>query len=893
MDLMSVMGDHIKVLGIHLIEPQIYAHVLADTTANWDIAKESTSEENSTSEEPDESSNTEESSAFNLALKEFTIQKANIVYQDEPGNILAQIKNLDYTLSGDLGLSNVNLDMKLLIEALTVQMDGVKYLNKANIQYTAGIGADMDNMKFDLLENKFTINKFVLSLAGYLQMNEDDSYGMDLKFNSNQNKFKDLLSLVPSVYTKDYANIKTSGALKFGGFAKGTYSDHQLPAFNLNLNIDNASVQYPDLPTAITQIFVDLNIDNKDGVDDHTIIDLKRFDLNLAGNPFSARYLTKTPISDPYIDGYVKGKIDFDKLKDAIPLDSMSISGLMTMDLNMKGHLSTIEDEKYEQFDAKGKIGLENFVYKADDLDYDVNIESTNFEIAPKYFTLQNFDAKVGKSDFHANGQIDNFISYYFNDDVLSGSFNLNSNLVDGNELSGSDTENTSSTGETTATSTTEKPSTETSSTESTSEDAPMEVVELPKNIDFTLNTNINKILYDTYEIENFKGKVVLKEGVATLDPVKMNIIDGTLKMKGSYDSRNIKEPKFDFDFEMQNFDIKKTFETFNTVKKLAPIAENCNGKISMGLKLAATLDQNMEPIQKTMNGSGNLKSRNIVIGGSESLNKLADLIKSDKYKEVDLKNIDASFKIENGNIIVSPFDIKWNNSKATFGGKQGVDQSIDYKLNVDIPRSDLGDANKLIDGLMAQGGKYTKNVDLGETINANIFITGTLEKPHFSIGVKDLVNNAVDQVKEQVKEQIKEAIDKGKEEAIAEAKKQADKLMAEADKQSEKLKAEAKKQADAIRAGGKEAAKQARAEAEKQIDDLMKQAGSNPIAKMAAKEGAKKLKAEADIKAKQIEQEANKKADQLEAETKKQTDKIKSEARKQADKLISDAEQL
>jgi hypothetical protein len=334
-------------------------------------------------------------------------------------------------------------------------------------------------------------------------------------------------------------------------------------------------------------------------------------------------------------------------------------------------------------------------------------------------------------------------------------------------------------------------------------------------------------------------------------------------------------------------------FETFNTVQKLAPIAESCHGKIDLKFKLNAVLDQNMEPIQETMNGAGRLSSKNIIVGGSEAFDKLAGLLKNDKYKQVDLTDIDGSFIIENGDIIISPVEVKMNDSKATFGGRQGVDQSLDYLLNVNIPRSDLGDANKLIDGLMAQGGDLTKNIDLGETVKADIFITGTVDKPQFSVGMKDMAKNTTEQLKEQVKEKINEVIDDTKEKAIAEARKQADALMVEAEKQSQKLIAESNTQADEIRKNGKIAADQAKAEAKKEIDKLMKEAGSNPIAKVAAKESGKKLQAEADKKADQLQKEANKKADQLVAETKKQTDKIKQNAKTEGDKLIAEAEKL
>jgi uncharacterized protein involved in outer membrane biogenesis len=869
-DLMSVMGDEIKILGIHLIHPTIYAHVLADSTANWDIAKAST---DTIAEETVEDTT---STSFKMNLQEFSIKKANIVYNDETTPLKATIKDLDYTLSGDMSLTNVELKMATLIDAITVDMQGVKYLNKAQIAYDADINADMEHMKFELKENKFRINQFVMSLIGYLQMNDDESYDMDLQFGTNKNKFKDLLSLVPATYTKDYKNIKTSGELALSGFAKGQYSEKTLPAFNLTLNVNKASVQYPDLPAAVKNIFINLNIDNKDGVDDHTVINLKNFSFDVAGNPIAMHYITKTPISDPYIDGAIKGKLDFDKLKEAIPLDSMEMHGIMTMDLAMKGNMSTIEKEDYENFDATGRIGLENFIYKSDDLDYDVNISSTNFEVAPKYFTLKNFDAKVGKSDFHADGQIDNFLAYYFKEEVLKGTFNLKSNLIDANEFMSE--EEIADANET---------------KEEPVDTTPMTVVELPKNIDFTLNTKLNKILYDTYEIDNFYGKVQLKEGVAQMSPVSMNMIGGNISMDGTYDSRDIENPAFDFDFKLSDIDIQKAFITFNTIQKIAPLAKNCEGKISMSMHLASLLDEHMELITKTMNGKGMFSSNNIELNNSEGLAKMAAIIHSDKYKQLNLKNIKTKFSIKDGDIIVEPFDVKINNSKAQFGGKQGVAGDIDYVLNMNIPTKDLGEnANVLMNDLISKGGSYTKGMKTPENIKADIFMTGTLQKPHFSMGAKDLTSNVKEQVVEQVKEKVKETVDKAKKKAIEEAKKKAAQLNAEAEKQAQKLITEANAKAKLIREKGKKAAELIRKEAKKQADDLIKQAGINPIKKTAAKIAGDKLIKEADKKATKTEQEANKKADQLISTTQKKSDALKKKAKDEGDKLITKAEQ-
>lgn len=73
--------------------------------------------------------------------------------------------------------------------------------------------------------------------------------------------------------------------------------------------------------------------------------------------------------------------------------------------------------------------------------------------------------------------------------------------------------------------------------------------------------------------------------------------MDGTMAITGEYSTQNVKKPAVDFDLDISNFDITKTFETFNSVKKLAPIGKYAKGKFGTQPKFAANLDEHMEPV--------------------------------------------------------------------------------------------------------------------------------------------------------------------------------------------------------------------------------------------------------------------------------------------------------
>ncbi len=866
LDLMSVINGGLEINSIHLLKPHIKAMALNDSLVNWDITKASSETTPETEEDDASTSN----SSFKIALQAFKIEEAEVTYYDKTADIQADLKGFNFFLSGDFTLSSALIQLQSSIADINIKMAGISYMKHTQMTYDAGIMADMNQMKFTLKDNLLSLNKVHLALNGFAQINEDDSYTMDLSFDTGKNQFKDVLSLIPLYYTKDYSELKATGAFDIKALIKGVYSENKLPAFLLNLKVKQAQIQYPDLPTSIDDINIDLSVNNSDGILDHTVTNLKEFSLKIADNPFFASYISKTPMSDPYLEGSAKGTIDFSKLKQAIPLDSISLNGIAQINLLMKGHLSTIEQEKYDEFDASGNIELSDFKFQSADLDYAVLVQKGLLNINPKHIELSQLDVLIGKSDIHSKGYIQNFLPYYFKGETLKGELDIRSTLIDGNELAGA--ENTSET--------------EVKEVENDTINTALSVIELPKNIDFKLHSNLQKIEYDTYRIQDLKGDILLKDGIATMKGVEMNIADGLMLLNGSYNSQNISEPKVDFDIKMKHFGIANTYETFTTLKKTVPMAKHCKGYIDVDFKMESLLDTSMQARLETMNAYGEFRTKEVVLERSKLIEKLYKLTKNDNYKQLNFKNIKAKFAIKDGKIEVKPIAFKMNDVPATFSGYQHLNQSMNYTLNLKMPSSLLGNSQKWLNQNLAQIGLGDKAVP--KTIPLDILIKGTVKHPKISLGVNG--GSAGEAVKEMAKEKAKEAFNQAQKKAIAKAQKEADKLMQSAKATSEKIIAKAQKEANKIKAESDKKAKELKEKTRKEINQLKKKAGNNPFAKAAAEASAKELEKKTNKKIDQLNQTAHKKADKLVNEAKKQSRQIQEEAKKQGDKLIEAA---
>ena len=826
LNLMSVIkGEKYEINEISFDHPRIQALVLKNGKANWDITKPSA---DTTKETPSESE------PFKMGLKKFEIKEGYILYDDASLGFKTELIGMNHNLKGDFSTDVFDIETLLEVAKMNMVYGGVTYMNKVKTRVKATINANMPQFKFVMKENEFSLNELTLGLDGFFAMPKDDM-DMDLKFKANQTEFKNILSLIPGVYTADFKDVKTSGKLTLDGYAKGIYNDKKMPAFGCKLIIQDAMFKYPSLPKSANNIYVDLKVDNKTGDPDATIIDLNKFHVELGGNPVNARMHVSTPVSDANIDGEVKAKIDLTSIKDIIPLEKGdALSGLVNADIAMKGRMSSIDKQEYEKFNAKGQLSILDMNYKSASLNYPTSINKLYLNFTPQFVELTQLVAKVGKSDFDMKGKIENFLQYALKDELLKGSFALNSSVIDLNEFMTED--------ETAPT----KPE----------EETPMTVIEVPSNLDVKLTATISKLIYDNLTMTGISGGVGVKDSKVMLNNFKVNALDGTMAITGEYGTQNVKKPSVDFDIDISNFDITKTFETFNTVQKLAPIGKYAKGKFGTQLKFATTLDEHMEPVLNTLTGGGKLQTKNVVVEGFEPINKLADALKQEKYKRLAFENVNASYKFVNGRVEVEEMPVKLGNISAQVKGSTGFDQTIDYNWKMEIPRAELGSQlNDAANSLLSQANKKAgTDLKLGEKIKLNVLFGGTITKPT----IKTDLLGSDKTPKEQVKEVITQGVDMAKEKARAEA----EKIMKDAQEQADRIKAEAKALADKTREEGYKA-----------VDQTIESA-KNPIAKAAAKAAAPAAKKEVDKKVQKILDDANKKADDILLKAKAESDK-------------------
>lgn len=372
LDIMSVFnGEQMQINRVYLDRPTIKILVNEDGKANYDIVK---SEDETVEEE------VEDSEPFVINLDYWAITNGRIVYSDQTIPTTVTLNDFNHSGSGEIA-AVYDLSLKTSVGDLNVAFDGDTYYEKSKFDSDITLNLDLTNGKYTFKENILKLNEFAFGFDGFVSMPTED-IEMDITFEAKETAFKNVLSIVPGMFMEGFEQIKTDGSLGFNGEVKGIYNETTMPGFFLNLLVKDAMFQYPDLPAAVKNIQLDLEVDNKDANIDNIAIALKKFHMELGSNPIDMNMVMNVLKSEDFDikDANVSAKINLEEVTSFYPVDGMKLRGLFGMDVHATGMYS---EKKELTPDVFGKLKLDDGWVQSEE--FNVTAENMTCDAWVKY----------------------------------------------------------------------------------------------------------------------------------------------------------------------------------------------------------------------------------------------------------------------------------------------------------------------------------------------------------------------------------------------------------------------------------------------------------------------------------------------------------------------------
>ncbi|PCJ91944.1 MAG: AsmA family protein [Flavobacteriaceae bacterium] len=720
-EIFNGVEDPIKISSLMIDGAHVNIIIDEDGNANYDIGKETPS--TATVEEP---------TAFNLNMESYAITNAQITYHDSSAGLLLDISEMNHYGNGDLSLEKSELDTKT-DAFVTFEMGGTNYLNKNKIKLDALIGVDLKENKYSFLKNEVLLNQLPLIFDGFIKVNEDNQE-VDVSFKTASSDFKNFLAVIPEEYSKNIDDVKTTGNFTVAGEFKGVVDAEHIPMFKININSNNASFKYPDLPKSVRNVFIDTKIVNSTGIVADTYVDINKLSFMIDADKFNMTSRIQDLMGNTQVNAHVSGKMNLANISEAYPVpEGMDLKGLLNLDITTAFDMASIENERYENTKTSGSLHLKDFEYQSDELTNPVQLNVTSVTFNAETVTLNELNGVTGKTDFNATGTIRNLLGFVFNDEKIEGNFNLATNTFALNDFMVEE--------------------------EVAAEDDAATVeekIKIPSFLDCTINATANTVLYDNLVLKDVSGTLRIKDEKAILTNMTSSLFDGKIGFSGEVSTKE-EAPTFAMKLNMDNLKIGETFKAMELFDALAPIASILKGKMNSDIEISGNLTNDLLPDMGTISGKVLAEVLETDIDPNEAplFSSLASNLNFLDFKSLDLKGLKTVFDFKDGKVDVRPFTINHKDIVVKVSGSHTFDKKLSYKAVLEVPARYLGaEVNQLI-----------SKIDEKEVENLSIPIIATIggnyANPKVSTdltsGIKNLTGQLVEIQKQKLLNQGKD----------------------------------------------------------------------------------------------------------------------------------------
>ena len=376
---------------------------------------------------------------------------------------------------------------------------------------------------------------------------------------------------------------------------------------------------------------------------------------------YSARAKAQAALGPQEVD-VTKPAIDF-----SLRADSLFFSAAGTrMAMNVAGIKMKADKLNDSLWMPKGIVGFNRLRFRTPEFGLPIRMSKTAVTVDGPKITLKNASVRIGRSNMTATGDMMGVYRAMTKGEKLTAHLSLTSDLIDCNQLINS----LSFPEDTTEVLTDSVPS-------------EMKLFVIPRNIDFELQTDLKKVVFEKMLFENVHGAVDIKNQAIHLEDLSMRALDADMKAVMVYKAGSPRGGYAGFDFKIRNINIAKLVDFVPALDTIVPMLRSFKGRVMFDVAADARLDSAMNIRIPTLRSAIHIKGDSLVLMDGETFAEISKMLMFKNIKENVLDSISVNVTIHDGNVTVYPFLVEIDRYKAAVGGEQGLDMNFNYHISI------------------------------------------------------------------------------------------------------------------------------------------------------------------------------------------------------------------
>lgn len=205
----------------------------------------------------------------------------------------------------------------------------------------------------------------------------------------------------------------------------------------------------------------------------------------------------------------------------------------------------------------------------------------------------------------------------------------------------------------------------------------------VPKGIDFTFQTDIEKILFGKLEMDSVHGEVTMRNQCIQLEDLELRSSAANMSTSAVYKASDTIKAYTGFALQMHDIRIDSLVHLIPSLDTLFPMLRSFQGVVDFHIAADAWLDSTMMIDLPTMRAAAYLDGKNLVLMDGETFAEISKMLMFKNKNRNLIDSISVDLAVKDGTVNIYPFLVEIDRYKAAVGGEHNIDMTFKYHISI------------------------------------------------------------------------------------------------------------------------------------------------------------------------------------------------------------------
>ena len=205
----------------------------------------------------------------------------------------------------------------------------------------------------------------------------------------------------------------------------------------------------------------------------------------------------------------------------------------------------------------------------------------------------------------------------------------------------------------------------------------------VPKGIDFTFQTDIEKILFGKLEMDSVHGEVTMRNQCIQLEDLELRSSAANMSTSAVYRATDTIKAYTGFALQMHDIRIDSLVHLIPSLDTLFPMLRSFQGVVDFHIAADAWLDSTMMIDLPTLRAAAYLDGKDLVLMDGETFAEISKMLMFKNKNRNLIDSISVDLAVKNGTVNIYPFLVEIDRYKAAVGGEHNIDMTFKYHISI------------------------------------------------------------------------------------------------------------------------------------------------------------------------------------------------------------------